>query len=77
MNIDYSSTSTSQVMEGDEQVYPCRCGVTHRGEYAVYDYGHHMCFHDAGLDWLDDDLDALICVMCGNVFGLNSSKEKR
>ena len=32
-------------IEDGEQVYPCRCGETHRGPYALYDYGHHTCFH--------------------------------
>ena len=28
-----------------ERVYPCRCGVTHSGDYAAEDYGHHNCIH--------------------------------
>lgn len=31
--------------ENGVQVYPCRCGETHRGEYAAYVFDHHECFH--------------------------------
>lgn len=59
-------TDTSQfthfIADG-EQVYPCRCGETHRGDYAAYDYGHHNCLHDCALLWLADR--AVICPLCG------------
>jgi hypothetical protein len=49
------------------QVYPCRCGETHRGEYAVYDYGHHNCFHDKPLLRLDETGDVM-CPECGKAW---------
>ena len=51
--------------EGSEQVYPCWCGETHRGQYGLYDFGHHNCFHDEPL--LQDEY-GLICPLCGLTF---------
>lgn len=69
-----ASGSQTIHMEGDEQVYPCRCGETHRGPYAVYDFGHHNCFHDEPLQQLmTDDPDWLICPMCGKTFRVERS----
>ncbi len=69
-NITYSnSNSTVQYMDGNEQVWPCRCGQVHRGDYGQYDYGHHECFHDSGLVHLDDnDPNYLACPDCGKTF---------
>ena len=49
-----------------EPVYLCRCGLEHIGPYAIYDYGHHMCFHDAPLMKIHDDY--FCCVDCGKDF---------
>ena len=49
-----------------EPVYLCRCGVEHTGDYAIYDYGHHMCFHDAPL-W-NIDYWHFVCSECGKPF---------
>lgn len=46
-----------------EQVYPCRCGKTHRGDYAFYDMMHHECLHDCALIWFADR--AVMCPSCG------------
>jgi len=59
--------------EGSEQVYPCRCGETHRGDYALYEFGHHECFHNAPL--LDmgtsDGIEGyLACPDCGKTFSV-------
>jgi len=54
----------------DTQVYPCRCGVTHEGDYALYDFGHHECFHDETL--LDIGLGQVICPQCGNVWNVEA-----
>ena len=52
-----------------EREYPCRCGQTHRGMYAAYDWGHHNCFHDSPLFALgDDDPGHFICGGCGKSF---------
>ena len=51
------------------QVFPCRCGETHRGEYAAEDYAHHNCFHGPLMVRLDNQA---ICVLCGAVFELTA-----
>ena len=51
--------------EGNEQVYPCWCGETHRGPYGLYDFGHHNCFHNEPL--IQDEY-GLICPQCGLTF---------
>lgn len=66
------STGEAHVYEDGKRVYPCRCGETHRGDYAAYDYYHHNCFHTEPL-W---DLSYpylprrsyLMCPDCGEVF---------
>lgn len=64
-------TASNEVIhvEGGEQIYPCRCGETHRGPYAAYDYGHHNCFHRAALSRLG--ADDLMCPECGEMFRLS------
>lgn len=55
-------------VENGERVFPCRCGETHRGEYAAYDYGHHNCFHDATLLFVESDDPSerdVLCPQCG------------
>lgn len=60
-----------EVIDGKtEPVYPCRCGVTHRGDYALYDWAHHNCFHDEPLSRLGDD--QVMCPSCGEVFDVIS-----
>lgn len=59
---------TTIYVENGEQVYPCRCGVTHRGPYAAYDYGHHECFHDTPLIRMGAEPDHLMCPSCGQTF---------
>ena len=53
-----------------ERVYPCRCGGSHRGEYAVEDWNHHNCFHEAPLWAVDAARGDYICADCGNDFKL-------
>ena len=48
-----------------EMTYPCRCGQTHRGEYAAEDYAHHNCFHQAPLVRIEETGD-VVCPQCGN-----------
>lgn len=57
--------------------FPCRCGEIHKGDYGIYDFGHHMCFHDVGLCWLlgpqecpDPKEWSLMCPICGMVFDI-------
>ncbi len=49
-------------LENGEIVYPCRCGETHRGDYAIYDFGHHECDHD---EVLYQAQDYGLCTGCG------------
>jgi hypothetical protein len=60
-----------------EPVYPCRCGVTHRGQYASYDYGHHNCPHRSivAIDTMDGQLYCL-CDACGAVLYVDLPKEE-
>ena len=61
------SQARTITFENGEQVYPCRCQETHRGDYAVYDYAHHNCFHEDELSgfWLEKDTIQAICPLCG------------
>jgi hypothetical protein len=61
------SSCTTLHFENGEQVYPCRCGETHRGDYALYDWGHHNCLHDSGeLHAIAED--QFMCPECGKSF---------
>lgn len=63
------SVNSTIHMEEGEQVYPCRCGTTHRGPYAIYDYGHHNCFHDDPLHLIDEEIPGyFMCPGCGKTF---------
>ena len=57
--------------DGNEE-FPCHCGEVHRGDYALYDFGHHVCLHRGGLFVLnpEDAPDQLICGSCGQTFWL-------
>lgn len=72
--INYTNANTSTTfIEFGRQVYPCRCGVTHRGDFAAYDFAHHECFHTSQpLKWLDEQHDQMICGDCGQVFNVET-----
>lgn len=59
-------TDTSTRVGVGRGIFPCRCGQTHTGDYALYDYMHHMCFHDAPLWDLGDG--HFCCADCGKDF---------
>lgn len=72
------SASQSDVVhiENGEQVYPCRCGETHRGEHGVYDYGHHNCFHDVTLLFFecnDPSEGDVMCPQCGKTWAVRNA----
>ena len=79
------SSSTTSVYENGERVFPCRCGLTHRGNYALEDYMHHDCLHET--DLLDmnrlggvpeQDWPHLICRECGKTWLVaNHPSERR
>jgi len=76
--IVYGSDAETVVIEDGEQVYPCRCGETHRGDYAAYTYHHHNCYHREPLvDIGVPDLPVrsyLMCPSCGEVFHVSDGK---
>jgi len=56
--------------EGNERVFPCRCGETHRGEYAHWDWVHHECLHSGRL-WALEEIEGIkqfLCADCGALF---------
>ena len=58
-------------LEDGEQVYPCRCGEIHRGDYAIYDHGHHTCYHDT--DLLELGRNQVVCPLCGKPWHVDDS----
>ena len=61
------------ILEDGKEVYPCRCGDMHRGDYAFYDYMHHNCFHDEPLVDItthrsDTRNPTWMCPICGKVW---------
>lgn len=61
-SIKTGTDTYTSYFEAGQQVYPCRCGKTHRGDYAYEDWNHHTCFH--GPMWLIEE-DQIICSQCG------------
>jgi len=58
--------TTSVMGRNGERIYPCRCGQTHRGDYGLYEFGHHNCFHETELLGLPAGKDIqAICPLCG------------
>ena len=53
-------------IEDGKQVYPCRCGEIHDGEYAAETYNHHNCLHNNKLLLLGN-LQAT-CALCGKTW---------
>jgi len=58
-----SAANTIHIEGGEERVYPCSCGETHRGDYAAEDYNHHSCLHDCDL-WGIGKYQ-VVCSQCG------------
>ena len=63
MTITTSASNHTIWFENGEQVWPCRCGETHRGDYAAYDWIHHNCEH--GPMWVMYDEALVRCSGCG------------
>ena len=67
--LETSAENYTVTIENGQQVYPCRCGETHRGEWAIYDYGHHNCLHELPLITVDKDIpDYVMCPICGRTW---------
>ena len=73
-----TATETATIMsidiEDGKEVYPCRCGETHRGEYAFHDYMYHNCFHDEPLVDIGGEIGTpmWICPICSKVWATQS-----
>jgi len=63
VTVDTGTNTCISYFENGERVYPCRCGETHRGDYACEDWNHHNCFHDTPLLLIADD--QAVCGECG------------
>ena len=51
-----------------EQVFPCRCGQMHKGDFSTDDYLHPNCYHN--VFWLNEregDTPQVECANCGKV----------
>ena len=71
-----SSDSQAIIVEGGERVYPCRCGKTHRGDWAQEDFAHHNCLHEDSLMGLPVNAQWIqaICTLCGMSWGVKMEK---
>jgi len=69
-----SANNPTAHFENGVLVYPCRCGETHRGEYAAYDFGHHECLHDVRLILETVAAHPLaICPACGKSWQMSEA----
>jgi len=67
MTIQTGSTNYTTYLNADgEQVFPCRCGEVHSGDYACEAYLHHECLHET--DLVDIDHGMVICMDCGKTW---------
>jgi hypothetical protein len=73
------------VIEEGREVFPCRCGQTHRGDYAAETWNHHNCRHNEKLmciGGIGGSEHQAICPECGRVWafddaGHNDAMQKR
>lgn len=61
-----------------KRVYPCRCGQTHRGDWGLYEWDHHNCFHNDPLIEIDSEEvpGYLMCPACCKTFWRASALPK-
>ena len=73
--MDTTTTANNMVLaiENGKVVYPCRCGVTHTGDYALEDYLHHECLHEEPLIHIATDATSGTIQMCCPVCGADFS----
>jgi len=60
-----TTNQTIYLDEDGDEYFPCRCGKEHRGD-AIYDYGHHQCFHEVTLFKIAKNY--VICPDCGKTW---------
>jgi predicted RNA-binding Zn-ribbon protein involved in translation (DUF1610 family) len=68
-----SATQTRHFDKDGNELFPCRCGETHAGDYGFYDWAHHNCFHDERLIAIDASDGYYMCPACGKTFYLDHS----
>ncbi len=81
MSVKTEATSTNHTTwlefdgEHTEEVWPCRCGETHRGDYGFYDWVHHICYHNEELllntpfiNQHDKLVAQVLCPLCGEAW---------
>ena len=68
-------------VEDGKAVYPCWCGETHRGDYALEAFHHHNCTHPGDLLQIGnregDGLIQLTCTICGANFTARKARPPR
>jgi len=65
-----TTSDTTYLDEKGNEVFPCRCGEVHEGDYACEEYLHHECLHDTSLDDIGDGL--VICMDCGRTWRVDA-----
>ncbi len=70
--IQTGTSNRTIYLEDGEEVYPCPCGETHRGDYGIYDYIQHTCRHGDELWPMDDEGQGVevLCSQCGGFVGV-------
>ena len=59
-------------IESGEEVWPCKCGKEHRGEYAIYDWAHCNCPHEQYDEVWVIEGEVVMCAGCGRSRGVDS-----
>lgn len=67
------STNYTYHFEGAEQVFPCRCGETHRGDDAQENWNRHNCEHGP----MSQVRDQMMCLSCRAMFDYISCEDWR
>ena len=64
------TAAKTTTLEDGEEVFPCRCGDTHRGPWAIYDYLHHNCYHEEPLVDIGGEIGISYwaCPICGKTW---------
>jgi len=64
------SANTALTIVDGVEVWPCRCGETHGGQYGWEDWLQHQCFHRTPLLVLS--ARHALCDDCGQTFRLDA-----
>ena len=64
--ITTSAENFTYHFEDSEQVFPCRCGETHRGQDAIHRHMEHECLHDDKLVMFYGGV--AYCCQCGSAW---------